>query len=876
MSLQQHHSFYPRDKRDAAEFRESGSTLQAKFQRALAVPDKQNDENADIVLPISLEIHPRPWPGRKVSVAEDVVRYLSSVPSYLQHKDNGYDTQEKVLNVGVCDLRRLQKWVDHEKLAVNEICNDSSNSNASTMFSTFQLPSHPAGIFCSPSVPTKQCSTLEAHLVPCTTSSLTSTSSPLTSIRVDYSSNARVIYPKSANIRTLPSFIEGSGKFASVGSTAESDNARLDEAESLQNRTSREGCTAELISDADTPNLEGLVATGMSNHLEETISGRGLGFDDEGSQRKFTVIRNSKNFRVPQSSDAPFVHGIGPPEALFHTSGSRVNTKTFGDNCKESSESFNSPNDWQSKAMEKISLGRGKDSSTRPLENVDAGDVRNLSGSPSAATAIANNPDETISSSRGKRSPLHQIFDPPWKSPSVSYVSDDHDLPRTRSSSRDRLKPLPQFFDPLSKSSSPVPSISDNPDAVENRTSRSGRRSPLPPRMLDPPRKSSSSVCSIPDNPDVAEARSKSRGRRTPLRLMFDPPRKSSSSICSISDNPDLAGSRSQSRGKCSPPQMFDSPLKSNSFSSAQPVQESCASFDLVTLQNPMPTTQSTRQALLKLSWENGLPVLMFSYSDENILMATMHKKGNSDMNICNCTYLIHTAVPVKVKRKNGVWLSHKKLQFASKFVAEMIVSSSERVNFDLSRRSVIREFVLLGCELTLSNRLEANSDLPSAELAAIVIECSSCKSDGSSFSVLCECNLCRYSAIARKSEENWQSDQKPELFGIPRIVAILPSGVHGCSDTEEPSKLFERWESGGSCDCGGWDEGCTLTILTNSSQKPRNSLEVGDCRAAEGICGFQLFSEVSIYKHFSNVGLRKMQSKAFDNSTNILSSGRC
>ncbi|KAK9058417.1 hypothetical protein SSX86_023259 [Deinandra increscens subsp. villosa] len=45
----------------------------------------------------------------------------------------------------------------------------------------------------------------------------------------------------------------------------------------------------------------------------------------------------------------------------------------------------------------------------------------------------------------------------------------------------------------------------------------------------------------------------------------------------------------------------------------------------------------------------------------------------------------------------------------------------------------------------------------------------------------------------------------------------VIPAGFHGGPITRNDggrSSLVERWRSGGSCDCGGWDLGCPITVL--------------------------------------------------------------
>ncbi|KAK4775733.1 hypothetical protein SAY87_023694 [Trapa incisa] len=51
-------------------------------------------------------------------------------------------------------------------------------------------------------------------------------------------------------------------------------------------------------------------------------------------------------------------------------------------------------------------------------------------------------------------------------------------------------------------------------------------------------------------------------------------------------------------------------------------------------------------------------------------------------------------------------------------------------------------------------------------------------------------------------------------------INVIIPDGIHGGPRTRTagPSTLTERWKNGGQCDCGGWDLGCPLNVLSTRS----------------------------------------------------------
>lgn len=52
----------------------------------------------------------------------------------------------------------------------------------------------------------------------------------------------------------------------------------------------------------------------------------------------------------------------------------------------------------------------------------------------------------------------------------------------------------------------------------------------------------------------------------------------------------------------------------------------------------------------------------------------------------------------------------------------------------------------------------------------------------------------------------------------------VISSGVHGGPE-DGPLSLIERWKSQGKCDCGGWDLGCSLTLLKGQPQKDQFEL---------------------------------------------------
>ncbi|URE12454.1 hypothetical protein MUK42_14797 [Musa troglodytarum] len=219
------------------------------------------------------------------------------------------------------------------------------------------------------------------------------------------------------------------------------------------------------------------------------------------------------------------------------------------------------------------------------------------------------------------------------------------------------------------------------------------------------------------------------------------------------------------------------------------------------------------KQALLQVAWKNGLPLFMLSSCDSEVLAAaiTMRSLDNSDD--LECIYRIFSVN--SAKKKSMFWSNYgnkgKRHQLISHVVAQLKVSLRRTRSYDNGRPHVAREFVLLGAHPSPTNDKSVDSSAMS-ELAAIVVKVppSMCKSDSSTESTNPAGNR-----IASSDEKCLQTD---------RLRVILPSGVHGSSTDGEPSPLIERWRSGGACDCGGWDEGCMLTILSDEFQEQRDN----------------------------------------------------
>ncbi|KAI3772269.1 hypothetical protein L6452_03451 [Arctium lappa] len=187
--------------------------------------------------------------------------------------------------------------------------------------------------------------------------------------------------------------------------------------------------------------------------------------------------------------------------------------------------------------------------------------------------------------------------------------------------------------------------------------------------------------------------------------------------------------------------------------------------------------SSSKKQALFQTAFKNGR--LLFTFAVENnkdVLAATVTSLSSSGKDD-NKNWLYTFFTVNEVKKKNVSWLSqgtkNKDHGYVSNVTAQMKVSNP------LSSQCDTREFVLFSVNPNVQ---------PEEELEAIVVK------------------------FSRKGNR----EDNQESFST---TVILPGGSHGVPSKGEPSPLIDRWQSGGACDCGGWDMGCRLRTLSNQVQ---------------------------------------------------------
>ncbi|KAL5077610.1 hypothetical protein RYX36_016594 [Vicia faba] len=209
-------------------------------------------------------------------------------------------------------------------------------------------------------------------------------------------------------------------------------------------------------------------------------------------------------------------------------------------------------------------------------------------------------------------------------------------------------------------------------------------------------------------------------------------------------------------------------------------------------------------QALLRIAVKNGLPLFTFAVNqiDGNILAAKVKNLGDSGKDECNRIYTFLTFS--EVKKKNGSWMSKagrsKEPDYVPHVVAQM--KASYLHYYDLTGQncmdsSTVKEFVLFSVKLGQSDAQDADYQ-PKDELAAIAVKIPKA-----------------ISFINNQHHSSCHSDS----HDIVHATVVLPGGVHSFPSKGGPSSLLERWKSGGSCDCGGWDLACKLKIIATDNQ---------------------------------------------------------
>jgi len=302
-----------------------------------------------------------------------------------------------------------------------------------------------------------------------------------------------------------------------------------------------------------------------------------------------------------------------------------------------------------------------------------------------------------------------------------------------------------------------------------------------------------------------------------------------------------------------------------------------------------MPSAASNvAQGMLQCTWKQGVPHFVFSVDDQKkVYVANLSKVGTTHNEDLDYVYLFHlnkesqkgsefpdsdlqlvgkmnvstclTLCPDNLRVKETRFIlvgdgkiydkemftsshSHIKNKGIAKKASRVLRTSPSPIHRTLSRFSrskTVRESCALdqqSCGLDETNLLESNVP-PNFELAAIVVKdhlpsTSSDKVGGWGLKFLNKSGVNQTTLPSGSCNRNFGAS-------LTSTSIIIPAGLHGGPRTRHsgPSSLIDRWKSGGCCDCGGWDEGCPLTVLQRRSSNEDLLTHVdmqGECKSIE------------------------------------------
>jgi hypothetical protein len=721
----------------------------------------------------------KPWPGRKTTTVDELVKHMSNVPSYLQRKETADHRQDKALNVGVLEWGLLANWSQQQKHDLARSHGASpSNTSRSVLFSS---PSHSSASPSSRSLESNQSTPVSDH-------HHSSIRGPQSRLTDKHHATARYSpSPNSAVLSLLPAHGKhpcpetscnyvGSGlsnvslPSDSLGSSSRScGRPEMDEDEESRRRIEDvvHHCSRRLFTDSDSIGKNFFTSNNndsLCNDPEQSSVLNGQNFESLISDGVMDTpricsrlpdvfledIEPSHEFpRIPYSCPLPIIDSAAKE---IHTTSTEARNNFVGTAAKVSKNS--NRNRSAMSGTENPPQCSAKFSDRMPDRHLGAGMNRVSRSSSLKETPCARQPDVV---------------------PSVDKIGD-----RSSSNSKGRRSPLRRMLDPI-----------------------------LKPRHSSPVRPSFVPKCHLPVN---TTKQSLDMGGSVPQNVQ----RRSVDMV--VNSNYPTEANINQ------PPHVL--------LNSARYLQQ----------EKDSPTT---RQALLQLAWKNGLPLFMLSYGESEILAATVRKKGISEKDDLESTYAVFTVE--EPKKKSGTWIKaggkNKKHHLLSSIVGELKVAHRKSRCHHTKNVHVHREFVLVGSEFLPSSEESGDSHI-SGELAAFISPLPQQEaetSNQSSSQNMGQSDLAP-SGCGCPPLGNFQPSTRNANSGSANVIAILPDGFHGTSTSGQPLPLIERWKSGGACDCGGWDEGCTLSVLSGTA--PGNDAIQAN-QAMDGSQRFELLAQV-------------------------------
>ncbi|XP_057509013.1 uncharacterized protein LOC130791751 [Actinidia eriantha] len=773
----------------------SRASQSSKFQDGLKL-EKPTMSYADLHSEVTKKgvNHQKQQVERKATEKEELVKYMSNLPSYLEKGEN---LKEKAFNVGVLDWRQLEKWQHNRKPESYQSSRYSqSSSNSSSFFTTDESSTRSSrGHSCSPAHPRMHRSTLQSHL----------NASPKEGVKTSVEN-----VEKSQDLKAASSnHVKGQQSIFRMYQSF-SRNQSESKLKEGKRKDKEPQIIPEIETSSDLKTYEAASRSKGKTKIQDGESSNGLEElkdtccdDHQNCHERFKTVRPRDD---PQSSKS----AISCPCDLESL------------NDQRSAEASRRSHSEGSLPKEIRSAGPYSDiphSCPLPCEDERSSslDAKSTEFSSEPSQPFSCSVIMSISPPRSKSVEKKSNIMP--RNSSVIKYAEGSDVKKGTLETCKSRKPSPtcRLITGLGRIGRP----SGSKDSSEHVAAKCETDKAVVFSRLEDP------------NNDKPSGRSQS----SPLRRLLDPLLK-----------PKAANSQHPSEKD---PTSVDRTCKSsNGRVESSAVQSGKVKLDLTSCKtisvddsHHKKHESSTLQALLRIVIKNGLPLFTFAVDNNSDILAATMRKANASSK--NDNYWIYTFFTVhELKKKNG-WINHggkgKSRSYIPNAIAQMTVSDprfSNLANHNSVDEVSIREFVLFALDLTkVEQRMSNLQTQTNDELAAIIVKVP--KETSRSLNKYGKPSNYVYNPSAIDGfRENGSCVRSKDLSAM----VILPGGVHGLASKGKPSPLIERWKSGGLCDCGGWDMGCRLSVLSNQTKLARRSSKTHNTADK-----FELFSQGEI-----------------------------
>ncbi|KAL8526801.1 hypothetical protein ACS0TY_015862 [Phlomoides rotata] len=751
---------------------------------------RQNASGEKVAQSKSLEIDRKTWPGGRACDDNELVRHMSNLPEFLRKVEKGNTIQEKALNFGVLDWKRLEKWKYTErmpaklpkrtsssgksfssasgppKLVPNLRKQSSSQSHGPSLTYSAQQPTSRGSRFSSPQ---RQPSPPHRSVL---NPSLTYSAQQPMPRGSRFSSPQRQPSPPHRSVLN-PSKKDRNGRYQIEEESVECIKAKLKEtcdqeyqaAESFRIGRPQKNQFQQRVELYDRSSETNVFNSKTKDTEKDMVSEReGSSSLPKQGKHKISLLTPNKSAQgkmnerrfdeVKQASKcrpADRQNSVLPVPKHFHEKRCTESSK-----CTESRTSVDAQ-------VSALTENRLSDFFSQELYSGEfSGDIPRSCPLPSSAveqhiSLTSQAIDVDICSSANSVKSKCSLVDRETGRPSISSISPE-------ASNRKQAEVIEQ---PTGKGRAPSPTR-----RFSFSLGRMGRSLSFKDSSAVPPLSSSYTVVrSGPVRPEIAlgidnnsekdQGNARNRGRSSPLRRLLDPLLKHKTAPETV--QPSSESSR---------------PMNATPRSTKGPSKDGKADA-------------STFQALLQLTFRNGLPFFKLVVENSKDMLAAAVRKlptsGKNDPCLIYSFYSVH-----EIKKKSMNWINQgsksKTYSLGYNIIGQMKISNSSHLKANTRDTSECdaRECVLYGADPAQVDKQNLEF-LPNKEIAAIILKN--------------------------------QLFERRDFLQNSGIVVILPGGVHGMPIKGAPSSLISRWRSAGLCDCGGWDVGCKVRVLADSGK---------------------------------------------------------